>query len=139
MSALLSVKQHGFLRGRSRTINLLTITHDIARSLEDNSQTDVIYSDFALAFDQIEDSLLLQKMEVLVFYSNFIIFLKQRQNYICYGDNHSAPIFFRHWYATSLSTAYLNHLHVQHWHMRMISSNIKGLIVWRMLCRFRTT
>ena len=45
--------QHGFLRQRSCVTQLLFLLHDIGKSLDKNIQTDIIYLDFAKAFDRL--------------------------------------------------------------------------------------
>ena len=56
--------QHGFLKNKSCNTNLLTFTESIARSLHEKIGTDVIYFDFAKAFDTVFHDLILQKLKV---------------------------------------------------------------------------
>ena len=60
---LLNPAQHGFLSGKSCTTNLITLTDDIANSLFNAIGTDIIYFDFAKAFDTVNHDLLLSKMK----------------------------------------------------------------------------
>ena len=57
-------RQHGFLKNKSCNTNLLTFTESIARSLREKIGTDVIYFDFAKAFDTVSHDLILQKLKV---------------------------------------------------------------------------
>jgi Reverse transcriptase (RNA-dependent DNA polymerase) len=54
--------QHGFLSKKSVETNLLHFTNFITRSMEDNCQTDTIYTDFSKAFDKISHSILIHKL-----------------------------------------------------------------------------
>ena len=55
--------QYGFLRNRSCNSNLLLFTESIARSLLEKIGTDVIYFDFAKAFDTVSHDLILNKLK----------------------------------------------------------------------------
>ena len=46
-------RQHGFLKRKSCTTNLLSITNSIALSLHEKTGVDVVYFDFAKAFDTV--------------------------------------------------------------------------------------
>ena len=54
--------QHGFLHGRSCVTQLLTTFHRIGQLLDNNIQTDVIFIDFAKAFDSVDHNILLTKL-----------------------------------------------------------------------------
>ena len=54
--------QHGFLKGKSCTTHLLQVIDEIGKSLDCAEQTDIIYLDFAKAFDKVNHSLLLDKI-----------------------------------------------------------------------------
>jgi len=78
--------QHGFLNKKSTTTNLCNITQYIAESLDNGYQVDVIYTDYAKAFDKVSHTILLKKLsaefgfqESLVsFFSSYLQFRKQR-------------------------------------------------------------
>ena len=55
--------QHGFLSEKSCATNLITLTDDIAHSLFNDIGTDIIYFDFAKAFDTVNHDLLLLKLK----------------------------------------------------------------------------
>ena len=59
---LVTKEQHGFLRRRSCVSQLLSVLHAIGQSLDKNVQTDVIYLDFAKAFDSVDHQILLHKL-----------------------------------------------------------------------------
>ena len=58
----LSVSQFGFMQNRSSLQQLLTVLQMIYANLHDKVQTDIIYLDFAKAFDSISHSKLLIKL-----------------------------------------------------------------------------
>jgi len=58
----LNDSQFGFLQGKSTSQQLLSLYHDIFSSVGSQSQWDVIYLDFAKAFDSVPHSELLVKL-----------------------------------------------------------------------------
>ena len=60
---LINSEQHGFLPARSCTTQMVPFIDSIAHSLNDKSRTDVIYFDFAKAFDSVNHDLILQKLK----------------------------------------------------------------------------
>lgn len=56
-------EQHGFLDKRSTVTNLAIIQHFISGAIENRSQLDVIYTDFAKAFDRVSHKVLAAKLE----------------------------------------------------------------------------
>ena len=63
ISHLITASQHGFLRQRSCVTQLLSVLHAIGQSLDKNIQTDIVYLDFAKAFDSVDHQILLQKLK----------------------------------------------------------------------------
>ena len=57
-----SDKQYGFIKGRSTTLQLLRIMDDWTEFLDSGGQIDVIYTDFAKAFDKVPVQRLLAKL-----------------------------------------------------------------------------
>ena len=57
--------QHGFMRGKSTTTQLLGILDGIFESVASGNEVDVIYLDFTKAFDKVPHHLLLRKLEIL--------------------------------------------------------------------------
>ena len=56
--------QHGFMRGKSTTTQLLEVYHGILESVASGNEVDVIYLDFTKAFDKVPH-LLVRKLEIL--------------------------------------------------------------------------
>ena len=61
---LISALQHGFLPNRSCVTQLLSVLHTVGQSLDNNIQSDMIYLDFAKAFDTVDHSALLAKFRL---------------------------------------------------------------------------
>ena len=64
---ILSDAQHGFRKRRSCDTQLLLVLIDFTRGLEDRTQTDIIFLDFAKAFDKLSNQGLLKSL--LLWYS----------------------------------------------------------------------
>ena len=62
-SHLIDRRQHGFLESKSCTTNLISLVEDVAFSLHNRIGTDIIYFDFAKAFDTVNHDLLLRKLK----------------------------------------------------------------------------
>ena len=60
---ILVANQHGFRKGHSCETQLLELTNDITRNLDEGHQTDIIVLDFAKAFDKVNHSLLVMKLD----------------------------------------------------------------------------
>ena len=60
---LISPLQHGFLRKRSCITQLLSVLHNIGQNLDKNTQSDVLYLDFAKAFDSVDHQILVKKLK----------------------------------------------------------------------------
>ena len=61
---LISALQHGFLPNRSCVTQLLSVLHTAGQSLDNNIESDMIYLDFAKAFDTVDHSALLAKLRL---------------------------------------------------------------------------
>ena len=59
---LLNDTQHGFMRGRSCLPNLLTYMEGVTRMLDEGKNVDIIYLDFAKAFDKVPHHRLIGKV-----------------------------------------------------------------------------
>lgn len=62
---LLSPCQHGFVKKRSTSTNLLTYVQELCLTFQAKKQVDSIYTDFAKAFDRVNHAILLKKMHHL--------------------------------------------------------------------------
>ena len=60
---LLNEAQHGFRESRSTTTNLLSFWNTVTENLDRNEPVDVLYLDFAKAFDRVSHSLLVSKLK----------------------------------------------------------------------------
>ena len=60
---LINEKQHGFLNGKSCTTQMVPFINDLALTLNSSSRTDVIYFDFAKAFDSVNHDVVLHKLK----------------------------------------------------------------------------
>ena len=83
---LIDQRHHGFLPNRSYSTNLLQLTDDVAQSLHKNIGTDIIYFDFAKAFDTVGHDIILRKLKqkfningrLLKFLQNYLAHSKQK-------------------------------------------------------------
>ena len=62
---LIRASQHGFMAGRSTVTNLLAYMETLTKLLDDDQAVDVLYLDFAKAFDKVPHSRLLAKCKGL--------------------------------------------------------------------------
>ena len=87
----ISVYQHGFLNGRSTVTNLTVLTDFIARTVDTGGQVDVIYTDFAKAFDTVNHNILIRKLTQFNFSPRFIrlfrSYLSNRRQFVKYKGN----------------------------------------------------
>ena len=60
---LIRDSQHGFLKGKSCTSNLVTFMDTVTKIIDDGKSADVFYLDFAKAFDKVPHEKLLLKMK----------------------------------------------------------------------------
>ena len=62
---LIRASQHGFMAGRSTLTNLLAYMDTLTKLIDDDQAVDVLYLDFAKAFDKVPQSRLLAKCKGL--------------------------------------------------------------------------
>jgi len=61
-----SNKQYGFVKGRSTVLQLLKIMDDWTAQLDSGGQVDIVYTDFAEAFDIVPHQRLLLKIRTYI-------------------------------------------------------------------------
>ena len=61
-SDMLDPRQHGFLADRSCVTQVIHFTEDLSMSLNEKSRSDIIYFDFANAFDSVSHDLILTEL-----------------------------------------------------------------------------
>ncbi len=76
-SVLISDNQHGFRKKRSCMTQLLNHVEQIYQSLNDDHEVDVIYLDFAKAFDKVDHAILLAKLEKYGIQGNCLRWIKE--------------------------------------------------------------
>lgn len=60
--SVINVEQHGFVKGRSTTSNLLSFQSHILEAFSNSLQIDAIYTDFSKAFDRVSHTHLIAKL-----------------------------------------------------------------------------
>ena len=61
----LDLRQHGFLNGKSCTTQMVPFIDDLSLALNNKIRSDIIYFDFAKAFDSVSHDLILYKLKHL--------------------------------------------------------------------------
>lgn len=89
----ISDRQHGFMRKRSTTTNLMEFTHFSLNGLNEAKRVDVLGLDFSKAFDRVNHVILNRKLEEFDIPSNVLSWLKSyltnRRQYVKLGDHES--------------------------------------------------
>ena len=93
---LLSSKQYGFISGRSTTLQLLNYIDKCVKTIAEGGVIDIIYFDFAKAFDSVPHRRLISKLEsfgisgrVLNWTKNY---LNERQQTVSVNGEKSDPV-----------------------------------------------
>ena len=93
--SLISTKQHGFRKGRSCLTQLINHIDNILQNQLDGSDTDVIYLDYAKAFDKVDHAILLTKLKRYgisgQLHQWLSQFLTNRQQVVTVNGRHSQP------------------------------------------------
>lgn len=92
----ISAKQHGFMPKKSTVSNLIELNEYLTNNIPGGGQVDVIYTDFAKAFDKVDHNVLLNKMTKFGI-GNCLIsllesFLKHRTQVVCINGMKSSEI-----------------------------------------------
>lgn len=64
--------QHGFMKGRSCTTQLLSVYNRVGQCLDRGKQTDIVYLDFSKAFDSVSHRLLIHKLQIFGLHGNLL-------------------------------------------------------------------
>ena len=92
---LLCRNQHGFRRGRSCLTQLLLHIDIILHNLLHNKDTDVIYLDYAKAFDKVDHQILLKKLHAYGVRGKLLtwlnVYLSNRDQTVVINGEHSHP------------------------------------------------
>ena len=92
---LLCRNQHGFRRGRSCLTQLLLHIDIILHNLLHNKDTDVIYLDYAKAFDKVDHQILLKKLHAYGVRGQLLtwlnVYLSNREQTVVINGEHSYP------------------------------------------------
>ena len=94
-SNYLDPRQHGFLSKKSCTTNMVHFCDELALSLNNNMRNDVVYFDFAKAFDSVNHDIILNKLKymynvdgpLLKFLCNY---LQDREQSVVLGNQKSS-------------------------------------------------
>ena len=94
---LLDPRQHGFLQNKSCATQLVDFCDSLALSLNENIRTDVIYFDFAKAFDSVNHDLILYKLKNLYSIGGLLLnfvknYLKGRKQSVVIEGFTSSPL-----------------------------------------------
>jgi len=73
---LFTVKQYGFLNGRSTVLQLLHVLDTWVKHLDEGGQIDIIYTDFAKAFDKVPHCRLISKLRSYGVNDQLILWIK---------------------------------------------------------------
>lgn len=86
-------RQFGFMRKRSTNGNLMEFVHFSLKAIHDSAQIDCLYTDFSKAFDKVDHSKLITKLNKLNIPSNLTCwiqsYLSNRRQFVNYGQINS--------------------------------------------------
>ena len=93
----LNLKQHGFLPSRSCTTQMIPFIDNLAITLNDVSHTDIIYFDFAKAFDSVNHDIILSKLKLHFHIDGLLLkflvnYLKDRKQLVVIGGSKSGVL-----------------------------------------------
>ena len=94
---LLDERQHGFLPNKSCTTQMIPFSSELAFSLNNSSRIDVIYFDFAKAFDSVNHDLILLKLKTQYGIDGLLLqfiksYLKDRKQQVVIGGCRSGSL-----------------------------------------------
>ena len=89
----ISSRQHGFMKGRSTETNLVEFAQTGLNAIESGSQLDVVYTDFSKAFDRVNHSILVAKLERIGLHSSLLAWIRSylagRSQFVLIGGSRS--------------------------------------------------
>ena len=93
----LDPRQHGFVNGKSCTTQMVPFTNNLALALNNKSKMDIIYFDFAKAFDSVSHDIILHKLKYLYGVDGLMLrfiksYLQGRQQQVVVGGNISSTL-----------------------------------------------
>ena len=68
--------QHGFMKNRSTSTNLLLFSNFLRLNIQARRQVDCIYTDYKKAFDRVDHKILIEKLRCLGFHSNILLWIQ---------------------------------------------------------------
>ena len=74
---LLRGSQHGFMSGRSTLSNLLEYLEELTKLVDDGHSVDIVYLDFAKAFDKVPHKRLIRKCEGLGIQGKVLMWIEE--------------------------------------------------------------
>lgn len=91
-NGLIDSRQHGFRRGLSTVTQLLEMVHDLAISLDNQNQIDILFLDFEKAFDRVSHRKLLIKLKPILKNDSLLAWIEAYLNcrYQCVTVNGSS-------------------------------------------------
>jgi len=96
LHSILPDEQHGFVPKRSTVTNLIEYSHELSNNINSKVQTDVIYLDFAKAFDRVSHSLLIKKLHFFNINPSLLMllssYLQNRTQVVCIDSVLSDPV-----------------------------------------------
>lgn len=96
VSRCIADEQHGFMTKKSTVTNLLSFNQFTTEIIDNNSQVDVIFTDFAKAFDKVNHDILLKKLDSFGLSDDiiklFASYLQSRKQYIVFKGCSSKEI-----------------------------------------------
>jgi hypothetical protein len=94
ISPQITILQHGFMRGKSTTTQIISVINNIQNIFDNKKQTDVIYFDLSKAFDSVPHKLLLLKLKTFGIHGHLLgwikNYLEDRQQRVTLDGEHSS-------------------------------------------------
>ena len=145
-------RQHGFLAQKSCTTNLVGLCNSLALLLNGNIHSDVVYFDFAKAFDSVNHDIILYKLKtkfnvdgrLLKFLLNY---LKDRQQCVVIGNRfscqsvlnqefHRVPFWDPYYLYCSLMILLMDYLPGHNCHFMLMTQKSGVPYIWNVITLF---